>query len=147
MNASDRNADRRAEYRIEQRAKQKAKQFAKKIADFLNGTVDLHYYIEDEDERHHVFVAAEEQAACCRWLAEYLETWKKAGYRWSRWPHRKKIQAEYVLSITEGGDWPRLTIQRRPAEPVEGDMPIHGGPQLEDEEIDELLRQSDEAKG
>jgi hypothetical protein len=144
MNSADRNADKRAEYRIEQRAREKAKQFARKLAGLLNGELDLHY---TDGEGHRIFVAAAEQGACCRWLAEFLETWKKAGYRWSRWPHRKKIQAEYVPSITEGGKWPKLGIERKAAAPIEGDVPIHGGPQLDEEEIDEILRQGDEVRG
>src|SRR2546423_1023471 len=122
MNASDRNAARRLEYQIQQRETQKARQFAAKLAGFLNGELSL--------ERDGARVDWHEEAACGRWLADFLAAWHRAGYRWSRWPHRQKIAENYIVAVTEGSDWPKLAIQPKPAAPIEGDVPVSGGRRL-----------------
>jgi hypothetical protein len=139
MKESERNALRRVEYQIRQREAQQARQFAVKIARFLNGEIGL--------QRDRVRVDWHEEAACGRWLAEFLRAWEQAGYRWSRWPHRAKIEANFSPSLTEGGEWPKLAIRLRPAAPIQGDLPMIGGPELEDEEIGEILEESAEEDG
>jgi hypothetical protein len=144
----ERNTAKRAVYQANRRAIEKArKKFGGSIEGLLNGRLHLYEYVEDGEKRHRVRIREEDEAASCHWLAKLLESWEEAGFKWSRWPYREKFQADYVPALTDSGDWPRVTIERRP---IEGDLPkvpLEGAPELSEEEIHEILSGREEEDG
>jgi hypothetical protein len=155
MKATDRNAERRALYRLKKRPKEQAKQFAQQIAGFLNGSLSLYFYLEVHGERHPVLASHYEEVGCSRCLAEYLESWRKADCKLSKWPFRAEIEShlsDFRVSLRDGDHRPKLTLFRKPAvvEPIDGDVVIGQEPQLTDEEMEEMYeeqRQQDEEEG